>query len=150
MRTTNIIKILLADDHKIICEGLRGLIEQQRPDWEVIGEARDGASAVKLAKELSPDVIIMDISMPILNGIEATRQITSNQPAIKVIALSMHWDKRYTMEMFKAGAQGYLLKDCAFDELIFAIEAVVANKVYLSPQLADASITDAVRLFSQK
>jgi DNA-binding NarL/FixJ family response regulator len=147
METTDTIKILLADDHKILCEGLRSLIKQERPKWEVLGEATDGASAVQLASELSPDIIIMDISMSGLNGIEATRRITSSQPSIKVLSLSMHWDRRYIVDMFKAGARGYLLKDSAIDELIFAIEAVVANRIYLSPQLADATITDGVRLF---
>ncbi len=144
MRTTDTLKILLADDHQIVREGLRTLIEQQRPAWKVLGEAEDGASAVKLATRLSPDVVVMDISMPGLNGIEATRQITSKYPEIRVLALSMHSGEHFIMEMFKAGAQGYLLKDCAVEELINAIQTVAAKKVYLSARPADIAIKDCV------
>ena len=110
------IKVLLADDHKIIRDGLRSLIERH-PEMEVVGEAQNGRTTVQLARELEPDIIIMDISMPDLNGIDATRQIVADAPDVKVIALSMHSDKRFVVGMFKAGAAGYLLKDCAFDEL---------------------------------
>lgn len=144
MRTTNTLKILLADDHQIVREGLRALIEQQRPAWKILGEAEDGASAVKLATTLSPDVVVMDISMPGLNGVEATRQITSKYPDIRVLALSMHSGKHIIVEMFKAGAQGYLLKDCAVEELINAIQAVAGKKVYLSAQLAGITVKDCV------
>ena len=139
------IKILIADDHKIIREGLRALIER-KPGMEVIGEVENGRKAVQLAQELLIDIIVMDIAMPDLNGIEATRQIVARAPGIKVIALSMHSDKRFVVEILKAGASGFLLKDCAFEELIYAINAVRANRTYLSPKIADMMIKDYVRL----
>ena len=137
------VKILLVDDHKIIREGLRTLL-QKNPQMEVVAEAPDGRTAVKLARRLLPDVVIMDIAMPDLNGIEATRQITAELDNVKVIALSMHSDKRYVSEMFKAGASGYLLKTCAFEELANAIHTVVLNQTYLSPGIADVVIEDYV------
>ena len=115
--------ILLADDHKIMRDGLRSLIEKQF-GMEVVGEAEDGRSTVCMALELKPDIIIMDISMADLNGIEATRQIIAQQPESKIIALSMHSEKRYVKGILKAGALGYLPKDCAFDELSSAISTV--------------------------
>lgn len=139
------IKILIADDHKIIREGLRALIEK-KPGMEVIGEVENGRKAVQLVQELLIDIIVMDIAMPDLNGIEATRQIVARAPSIKVIALSMHSDKRFVVEMLKAGASGFLLKDCAFEELIYAINAVRANRTYLSPKIADMMIKDYVHL----
>lgn len=135
------VRILLADDHKIVREGLCSLIEKQ-PHMEVISEAENGRTAVKLAKKLNPDVVVIDISMPDLNGIEATRQIVAVNPNIKVIALSMHSERRFVMEMFKAGASGYLLKDSAFEELSQAIRAVIANQTYLSPKIADVVVKD--------
>lgn len=143
------IKILLADDHKLLREGLRALIEEQQ-NMTVIAEAENGRSAVQLAARLSPDIIVMDISMPGLNGIDATRRITAELPGVKVIALSMHADRNFVVEMFKAGAMGYLLKDCAFEELIRAINTVVANKAYLSAKLSDTMIKDYVNLFPGK
>ena len=140
------IKILIADDHKIFREGLRALIEKQ-PGMEIIDEAENGRKAVQLVRELLPDVVIMDIAMPNLNGIEATRQIVAKAPNVKVIALSIHSDKRFVVEMLKAGATGYLLKDCAFEELAHAIRAVRANRNYLSPKIADMMIKDYVHLF---
>ncbi len=144
------IKILLADDHKIVREGLRNLIEKQRPTMEVVAEAGDGRTAVQLAKKLRPSVVLMDIAMPDLNGIDATRQIISANPDVKVIALSMHSDRHFVLEMFKAGAMGYLLKDCAFEELINAIRSVVSKRAYLSAQLSDTMIKDYVNLFPRK
>ena len=141
------IRILLADDHKIIREGLRALIQQQ-PDIEVIAEAEDGRKAVQLAAELRPDVAILDIGMPGLNGIEATRHMIHDVPGIKVVGLSMHSDRRFVSEMFKAGASGYLLKDCAFEELVRAIRAVVENRMYLSPGIAGVVIDDYVHHLS--
>src|SRR5512147_1907219 len=126
------IKVLLADDHKIVSKGLRTLLEKQ-PDIEVVGEATDGRMAVKLALELAPDVVIMDIAMPDLNGVLATKQIVERSSNTRVIALSMHSDKRFVTEMLKAGASGYLLKDCAFEEITRAIKVVKENKTYLSP-----------------
>ena len=140
------IKILIADDHKIFREGLRALIEKQ-PGMEIIDEVENGRKAVQLVRELLPDVVIMDIAMPNLNGIEATRQIVAKAPSVKVVALSMHSDKRFVVEMLKAGASGYLLKDCAFEELAHAICAVRSNRTYLSPKIADMMIKDYVRLF---
>ena len=126
------ITILLADDHKIMREGLRSLIEKQ-PDMKVVGEAEDGRTTLQLAEKLKPDIIIMDITMPDLNGIEATRQIHSHCPKARVIALSMHSDRLLVAEMFKAGASGYLLKDCAFSDLARAVNCVNKGQVYLSP-----------------
>jgi len=138
------LRILLADDHKIVRDGLRNLLEKD-PDIVVVGEAEDGREALQLARKLSPDVVIMDIAMPDLNGIEATRQILSEVRNVKVVALSMHSDKRYVSEMLKAGAAGYLLKDCAFEELITAIRTIVKGKIYLSPGIAGVVIDDYIR-----
>jgi DNA-binding NarL/FixJ family response regulator len=125
-------------------EGLRSLLQDQ-PDLEVVGEAADGRQALELAAEHDPDVVVMDVAMPQLNGIEATRRLMSDSPGTKVVALSMHSDRRYVAEALKAGAAGYLLKDGAFDELVSAIRAVVANKVYLSPRVAGVVVDDYVR-----
>jgi DNA-binding NarL/FixJ family response regulator len=137
-------KVLLADDHRIVREGLRSLLETQ-PDLQVVAEASDGRQAVEMARQLSPDVVVMDVAMPQLNGIEATRQISAEEPAMKVVALSMHSDRRFVSEALKAGASGYVLKDGAFDELISAIRAVVADRVYLSPRVAGMVVEDYVR-----
>ena len=112
---------------------------------EVIGEAADGRAAVQMTHDMSPDVVVMDVGMPGLNGIEATRQIMNKEPDAKVVALSMHADRRFMGEMLKAGAKGYLLKDGAFEELANAIRSVVADKVYLSPRIADVVVDDYVR-----
>ena len=141
------LRIILADDHQIIRDGLRALIDRDK-GIDVIAEAADGRCAVKLARELRPDIVIMDVNMPDLNGIDATRQITEKLPGIKVIALSMHSDKRFVAEMLKAGASGYLLKDCAFDELIQAIKAVKSQKVYLSPGVSGVVVADYVEKLS--
>jgi DNA-binding NarL/FixJ family response regulator len=137
------VRILLADDHRIVREGLRDLLEK-RTDLKVVGEASDGMEAVRLASELRPDVVIVDVSMPVLNGIEATRRIVAEHPAVKVVALSMHPDRRYVIEMLKAGAVAYLLKDSAFDELIHAIESVMARASYLSPAITDMVVREYV------
>jgi len=126
------IKILIADDHQIVRQGLRSLIEKAS-GMEVVAEAENGREAVQLAQQKRPDVIIMDISMADLNGMEATRQVIAALPKVKVIALSMHSDNRFVRGMLDAGASGFLLKDCAFEELDGAIRAVTANKTYLSP-----------------
>jgi len=134
-------KIILADDHKIIREGLRSLIEKQ-PDMEVIAEAQDGLTTVNLVQKLQPDVVIMDIGMPEMNGIDATTKITTEYKTVKVIALSMHSDRRFVMQMLKAGAAGYLLKDSAFEELVSAIHAVIAKQHYLSQKITDVVVQE--------
>jgi two-component system response regulator NreC len=138
------IRILLADDHKIVRQGLRTLLEKE-PDMEVVAEAEDGRIAVRLARKLAPQVVIMDVGMPDLNGIEATRQVLADTPGLKVIALSMHSDRRFVVNMLKAGASGYLLKDSAFEELAAAIRVVMLNKTYLSPGVSDIVIKDYVQ-----
>jgi len=135
------IRIILADDHKILLQGLKTLIEQE-PDMEVVGEAEDGLKAVNMVRELIPHVVIMDIKMPELNGIEATQQILSEVSDVKVIALSMYGDRRFVADMFKAGACGYLLKDCAFEEISRAIRLAMSNKTYLSPGIAEIMVKD--------
>jgi two-component system response regulator NreC len=137
------IKILLADDHQIVRQGLRTLLAAE-PDMEVVAEADNGRTTLRLAKDLKPNVVIMDITMPDLNGIEATRQIVTESPQIKIIALSMHSDSLFVLNMLKAGASGYLLKDCALEELVKAIRTVVAQKTYLSPGISDIVIKDFV------
>ena len=143
----NTISILLADDHKIIREGLRALIRQQK-NMAVVAEAEDGREAVNLAREHGPDVVIMDVAMPGLNGMEATRQILSDVPDTRIIALSMHSDQRFVAEMLKAGARGYLLKDSAFEEMVMAVKEVMAGKTYLSPTVAGMVVDDYVRRIS--
>jgi RNA polymerase sigma factor (sigma-70 family) len=137
-------KVLLADDHRIVREGLKSLLQSQ-PDLEVIAEASDGRQAVEMARDLEPDVVVMDVAMPQLNGIEATRQLAGDDRGMKIVALSMHSDRRYVSEALKAGASGYVLKDGAFDELISAIRSVIADRVYLSPRVAGVVVDDYVR-----
>jgi two-component system response regulator NreC len=137
------IKVVLADDHQIVRHGLRSLLSAE-PDIVVVGEADNGRAVVRLVQELSPQVVIMDISMPDLNGIEATRQILSDFSGVKVIALSMHSDSLFVLNMFKAGASGYLLKDCALEELVKAVRTVMNRKVYLSPSISDIVVKDFV------
>jgi DNA-binding NarL/FixJ family response regulator len=139
-------KILIVDDHQIFREGLRALLSNQ-PDVQVLAEAEDGRKALRLCQELRPDLVIMDVGLPDLNGIEATRQITSMISGIKVIGLSMHADRRFVVEMLKAGASGYLLKDCAFLELKQALKAVMNQRAYLSPEIAHVVLQDYTRLF---
>ena len=136
-------KILVADDHGIVRQGLRSLI-QNSLSLEVIGEAEDGLAAVKLAKKLSPDIVIMDITMPNLNGVEATRLILESNPQIKIIALSMHPEKHIVKEVLEAGASAYVLKSYLFDELSRALDAVQDNQRYLSPRITDVVIEDYV------
>jgi DNA-binding NarL/FixJ family response regulator len=136
-------RILIADDHGVMREGMKVLIENQ-PDMEVVGEAEDGLMVTQLAKELSPDIIIMDISMPNLNGVEATRLILTENPDIRVIALSVHLDKHFVTQMLKAGASGYVLKSCLFDEVLRALRTVNRNEHYLSPKITDVVLDDYI------
>ncbi len=137
------VRIVIADDHRIVREGLRHLLEK-RTDFKVVGEAADGESAVRLARELSPDIVIVDISMPGLNGIEATRRILAEGTGVRVLVLSMHSDRRFVSETLKSGASGYLLKDSAFDDLAHAIEVVMARGVFLSPAITEMVVRDYV------
>lgn len=137
-------RVLLADDHKILRQGLRTLLEQEA-DIEIVGEADNGRTSVKLAGELAPDVVIMDVAMPDLNGIDATRRITDAEPKARVLALSMHSDGRYVKGMLQAGARGYILKDCAAEELTRAIRTVMADQVYVSPGVTGTIVDDYVR-----
>ena len=138
------IKIILADDHTIMREGLRSILENEL-HMHVVAQAEDGRTAVELVKKLKPDLVIMDISMPEMNGIEAAHRINEEMPGVKIIALSMHADKRYVSEMLNAGASAYLLKHSAMDELQQAIQTVLANKKYISPNIAGVVIDDYLR-----
>ncbi len=133
------IRIVIADDHKMFREGLRTLLEKEE-DFSIVGEADDGRSAVKLVAELSPDIVLMDVNMKDLNGIEATRQIVAKQPFVKIIGLSMYSERQFVTEMLLAGVKGYLLKEGAFDELIQGIRIAMSGQVYLSPKIATGVI----------
>ena len=129
------VTILLAEDQTVMREALSSLIDQQ-PDMQIIGQADTGKMALQLAEKLEPDIIIMDVAMPDMNGIEATRLIKERLPNVKVVALSAHDNREYVLGMVKAGVSGYLLKDCAFEELTKAIATVMEGKSYLSPEIA--------------
>lgn len=137
------IKIILADDHKVLREGLKSLLNQHN-DIQVIGEAADGHEAIKLTKELSPDIVILDIGMPNMNGIQAAQHIIAAAPATKILALSMHEDHQFVMKMLQAGASGYMLKDCAFEELISAVKTISNGKYYLSKDVTGVVINDYI------
>lgn len=128
-------KIILVDDHQLVRESLRALIEKEL-GMQVVAEAGDGETAVRLAREHLPDVILMDVAMPGSDGISATKRITTEMPGVKVIGLSMYSNKLFVMDMFEAGAAGYLLKECASRELKDAIHTVLKNEIYLSPKVA--------------
>ena len=138
------IRILLADDHAIVREGLSALLAYE-PDMTVVGHAADGRRAVALAGELTPDVVVMDIGLPELNGIDATRQIAREQPRVKVLCLSMHSEKRIVRAVLEAGAAGYLVKNCASRELAEAIRTVAAGRTYLSPAIAGEVVQELLR-----
>jgi two-component system, NarL family, response regulator NreC len=142
-------RILLGDDHTLVRQGLRKILEEQ-PDWEVVGEASDGREAVRETAALQPEVAVLDIGMPLLNGIEATRQIVRRFPAINILILSMHSEEAYITQAMQAGARGYLLKDSADTELIRAVGAVAAGKSFFSPVVAKVMLDDYVRHLADK
>ena len=129
------LRILLADDHTVVRQGLRKLLEE-RQDWEVVAEAGDGREAVRLAEEHKPNLVVMDVAMPLLNGIEATRQIVRALPGVGVLVLSMHADAAYVTQIMQAGATGYLLKDSADVDFLEAIDAIAGGRSFFSPQIA--------------
>ena len=135
------IRILLADDHAVVRQGFKMILDAQA-DMEIVGQAANGRQAVDLAEQLRPDVVVMDVSMPELNGIEATRRLASSLPHARVIALSMHKDSVYVREILRAGARGYLLKDSGAADLVAAIRAVASGESYLSPAVSNAVLDD--------
>ncbi len=143
------LRILLADDHTVVRQGLRKVLEE-RADWEVVAEAGDGREAVRQAEELEPDVAILDITMPLLNGVEATRQIVKGSPSTRVLVLTMHADEAYVNQILQAGATGYLLKDSADVDLIQAVSAVSKGKSFFSPAIARVMLNDYVRQLAAK
>ncbi|MCG6987137.1 MAG: response regulator transcription factor [Gemmatimonadetes bacterium] len=136
-------RILMADDHKLFIDGLGSILDRQ-PNMEVVGAARDGLAAVRLAAELEPDMVLMDVSMPELNGIEAARKIMGACPTARIIMLSMHADHRFVVEALRAGARGYLLKDSASEDLLAAIERVSAGEIYLSSRMSGEILLDFI------
>lgn len=146
---TNKLRILIVDDHQIIRDGLKGLINAEA-DMEVVGEAGDGQMAWQQAKELQPDVVLMDVSMPKLNGAKATERLKKDRPETKVLALTAHEDKGYIGQMLQAGASGYVLKIAAAEELIKAIRVVVGGGAYLDPAVADKVVSNYIRQKSTK
>jgi two-component system response regulator NreC len=143
------LKILLADDHIVMRTGLRALLERQ-PNLEVVGEGENGRDAINLVASVKPDVVVMDVGMPVLNGIEATKTIVTEHPNVAVVILSMHADESYVMRALKAGARGYLLKDSAPADLLGAIEAVSQHKSFFSPKVSRILAEDYVRILKQK
>jgi DNA-binding NarL/FixJ family response regulator len=143
------IRVLLADDHKLIRAGLR-LVVEQHPEFSVVGEADDGMQAVALAQTLKPEIAVLDIGMPNLNGIEASRQICETQPDTRVVILSMHSDEAYLLRALKAGAKGYLLKDSAEADLAKAIQAVAEGKSFFSPAVSKILLEDYLRKLQRK
>ena len=143
------LRILLADDHTIVRQGLKKMLEE-RPDWEVVAEAGDGREAVRQAELHKPDVAIVDVAMPLLNGIETTRQIVKRSPATRVLVLSMHADDAYVIQILQAGATGYLLKDSADVDLIQAVTAVSRGTSFFSPAIARLMLDDYVRQLADK
>ena len=143
------LRVLLGDDHTVLRQGLRKILEDRR-DWRVVAEAGNGRDAVREAIELNPDVAVLDIGMPLLNGIEATRQIIRRAPTVRILILSMHSDQAYVTQAVQAGARGYLLKESAGSELIAAIAAVVAGKSFFSPAVAQVVFDDYVRSLTER
>ncbi len=143
------IRILLADDHNVLREGMRLLLERQ-PGFEVVGEASDGRETISLVEDQHPDVVIMDIAMPNLNGIEATRRITERSPRVGVVILSMHHDESYVIRSLKAGARAYLLKDALKTELVAAIQAVAQGRSFFSPKVSQILQEDYIQALGRK
>ncbi len=143
------VSIVLADDHTMIRRGLKSLIESET-NYRIVGEAADGRETMRLAAELSPDIVIMDISMPMLNGIEAARQIKQENAAVKIIALSVHTEVSFVRQMLQAGASGYLVKHSDFEELTKAIPRVLDDQIYLSPRVSTKIITDYINNMSDE
>jgi DNA-binding NarL/FixJ family response regulator len=138
------LRILLGDDHTLVRHGVRRILEHQ-PDWTVVGEAGDGREAVRLAIELQPNLAILDVGMPLLNGIEATKQIARRVPGIRILALSVYSEEAYVTQALRAGAHGYLLKDSADKDLINAVKSVMAGNAFFSPAVARVMLDDYVR-----
>lgn len=138
------IRVLLVDDHTMMRDGLRRLLSENS-DVEVVGECADGSTAVELARKLNPDLVLMDVGMPELNGIEATLRIRQSNASVRVLGLSTHGDPRYVQHMLAAGASGYVPKICAYDELLRAVRAIAAGGVYISPEIASAVVERSVR-----
>jgi len=143
------IRILLADDHTVVRDGVRALIERQ-PDMAVVGEAADGRECVRMAEEQSPDVVVMDIAMPNMNGIEATRRVLAANPRTEVVILSMHHDESYVLRSLKAGAKGYLLKDSLRSDIIEAIRAVTQGRSFLTRKVSRIMQEDYVRQLERR
>lgn len=143
------IRIVLADDHTIMRSGLRAVLERY-PDMQVVGEGADGREAIECVDDQQPDVIVMDVAMPNLNGIEAARQISAKHPRVAIVVLSMHSDESYVLRALKAGARGYLLKDSAEADLITAIRAVSEGKAFFSPAISRMLVDDYMRQLQQR
>jgi len=143
------LRILLGDDHTLVRHGVRRILEHQ-PDWTVVGEAGDGREAVRLALDLQPDLAILDVAMPLLNGVEVTRQIVRRVPSIRILALSVYSDEGYVTQALKAGAHGYLLKDSADKDLISAVKSIMAGNSFFSPAVARVMLDDYVRHLAER
>jgi DNA-binding NarL/FixJ family response regulator len=143
------VRLLVADDHTLVREGLRKILESHE-GWRVVGEAADGREAVRLALELKPDVVVLDLAMPGLTGVEATQQITRQLPSTRVLVVTMHADEVYVTRALKAGAHGYLLKDSAGSELFRAVAALVENKSFFSPAVSRVMLDDYVRQLAER
>ena len=143
------LRIVLADDHTLVRQGVRKILEDQE-NWTVVAEAQDGRELVKKVLEMQPDMVVVDVAMPLLNGIEATRQILRKLPSARVLMLSMHADEAYIIQSLEAGARGYLLKDSADSDLVRAVTAVVEGKSFFSPSVAAIMLDDYVKHLAEK